>query len=157
MTFSRFGIDLFNTLARRAQAPRFSLDEKVRIVQEIFNGKVPTYLWYNAGDAKGINGRDRASILECTGAPGDFGCLELHASNYVSGFGLRVRGATHVVSSVDMDGKQAELYLANSQNMGPSPLRDIRVNFPEGFVYAPIYKQNFVESLGLRYEETQFS
>lgn len=140
----------------RIQTDRFPDEEKIKIMQELFSHYKPGYAWYDLGtrsgrELSGLVQEHRDSILEQTGAPGDFGCLEIHDSHFLPGFGLRVRDAVTIPARLSIGKIQAPLYLVNLTNPGFFGPNDIRVNFAEGTAYAPVDQKEFVESLRLEY------
>jgi|SRR3989344_5920871 len=141
-------IDFFNGNKIRT----FSDEEKLEILEEIFEGKVPVYMWYSLGNNSSVSAIPRLALL--TGAR-NFGSLEVHKSEVVEGYSLRVRGALSLYPSLDIEGRTAELYLAHSDNPGLSGLKDRRVSFAKGFIHAPESKREYVRSKGLKFDINQ--
>ena len=140
----------------RIQTNRFSDEQKRVIIHALFSEYNPGYAWYDLGVGSGSDlvwkvEANKASILMQTGAPGDFGCLEVHNSEFLPGYVLRVRDASLIPARLTIGNLEAPLYLVNLTNPGFIGGADIRVNFGEGAVYAPVDKREFVESLGLEY------
>ncbi|MEK6938919.1 MAG: hypothetical protein AABX04_07815 [Nanoarchaeota archaeon] len=128
----------------------YTAEQKLAIVNQVFNGETPNYMWFDGGKLRGLSEAQVRAINEQTGVELSFGNIELHGSEYVKGTGIRVRGAAKTVASLNLGDRTAALYLVHSEN--PFGKMDKRVNFVEGFAAAPVDKKDYVEAQGLRYE-----
>lgn len=136
------------------QTHRLSDEKKLEVLRRIFADYKPGYAWYDLGnndrrELENLISLNKGSILEETGALGDFGCLEVHNSSFLTGYGLRIRGAKMIPARLSIGALDAPLYLVNLTN--PFGKADIRINFAEGTATTKADQIAFVEGLGLEY------
>jgi hypothetical protein len=87
-------------------------DGKAAFVDEVYEGKVPQYLWYALGDSELFKEDNKAIVATFWGERGpSFGDYELHLSHYSEvGVGLRIRNPKQMAVEIEATGRKCPLY-----------------------------------------------